>query len=116
MVKLPSYGKLAIQKPAAKEPEKPEKPAAKAVTAEAGEPAAKRRTGRPAAGRTMKEAASPMMLYLHPRGHKALKRYALDQNTKAHTLVIQALEEWALKKGLRDPMRIESEGKRKDDD
>ena len=33
-----------------------------------------------------------MMLYLDPAALKALKRYALDQNTKVHSLLLDAVE------------------------
>ena len=46
------------------------------------------------------------MLYLHPAGLKALKRYALDQNTKVHSLLLDAVEAWARSKGLSDPIRV----------
>ena len=37
-------------------------------------------------GRTLKETSAHLMLYLHPDAAKALKRYAVDQNTKVHDL------------------------------
>jgi hypothetical protein len=70
------------------------------------------RRGRPPVARTLKEAAAPVMLYLHPAGAKALKRYALDQNTKVHSLLLDAVEEWARSKGLREPMRVDLAVKR----
>ncbi len=68
--------------------------------------AAKR--GRPPAGQTLKEAAAPVMLYLHPSGLKALKRYALDQNTKVHSLLLEAVEAWFQSHGLREPVRVQT--------
>jgi hypothetical protein len=61
--------------------------------------------GRTPAGRTLKEASTPVMLYLHPAGAKALKRYALDQNTKVHSLLIEAVEAWFKSHGLREPVK-----------
>jgi hypothetical protein len=64
------------------------------------------RRGRPPANRTLKEASAPVMLYLHPAGAKALKRYALDQNTKVHSLLLDAVEAWFKAHGLREPVRV----------
>ena len=46
------------------------------------------------------------MLYLHPAGGKALKRYALEQDTKVHSLLLEAVEDWFKKHGLREPVRV----------
>lgn len=64
------------------------------------------RRGRPPVNRTLKEASAPVMLYLHPAGAKALKRYALDQNTKVHSLLLDAVEAWFKAHGLREPVRV----------
>ena len=77
-----------------------------AAVSEANHETRAARRGRPPAGRTLKEASSPVMLYLHPAGLKALKRYALDQNTKVHSLLLDAVEAWARSKGLSDPIRV----------
>ena len=66
------------------------------------------RRGRPPAGRTLKEAAAPVMLYLDPAALKALKRYALDQNTKVHSLLLDAVEAWFKSHGLRQPVRVQT--------
>lgn len=47
-----------------------------------------------------------MMLYLDPAALKALKRYALDQNTKVHSLLLDAVEAWFRSHGLREPVRV----------
>lgn len=62
--------------------------------------------GRPPIARTLKEASAPVMLYLHPAAAKALKRYALDQNTKVHSLLLDAVEAWFKAHGLREPVRV----------
>ena len=62
--------------------------------------------GRPPAAKTLREASAPVMLYLHPAGLKALKRYALDQNTKVHSLLLEAVEAWFKAHGLREPVRV----------
>lgn len=101
----PSYGKLAIQTPA----KEPVKTVRESGGQKAGKTATeKRKRGRPAADRTLKESAVQVVLYLNPRGHKALKRFALDENTKVHSLMMDALEDWSRRHGLREPMRVEA--------
>jgi hypothetical protein len=39
---------------------------------------------------------------------KALKRYAVDQNTKVHSLLIEAVEDWFKRHGLREPVRADT--------
>ncbi|HQT84942.1 MULTISPECIES: hypothetical protein [Acidiphilium] len=63
------------------------------------------RRGRPPSGTTLKEMSKPVQLYLHPVGLKAIKRFALEENTKVHTLLIEAIEMWAKSKGLNEPIR-----------
>ena len=48
------------------------------------------------------------MLYLDPAALKALKRYALDQNTKVHSLLLDAVETWFKSYGLRQPVRVQT--------
>ena len=74
--KPPSYAAVELQPV--------EAPDATQPVAELEQTAPARR-GRPPAARTLKEAAAPVMLYLDPAALKALKRYALDQNTKVHS-------------------------------
>ncbi len=57
---------------------------------------------------TLKAASHHLMVYVHPDAGKALKRYALDRNTKVHSLVIEALEEWFRRNGLREPVRADT--------
>ena len=64
--------------------------------------------GRPPAGQTLKEAAAPVMLYIDPAALKALKRYAIDQNTKVHSLLLDAVEAWFKAHGLRQPVRVQT--------
>jgi hypothetical protein len=94
------------------------KPAPPPASAEAPQEAvtetAPARRGRPPAGRTLKEASAPVMLYLHPAGAKALKRYALDQNTKVHSLLLDAVETWFRSHGLREPVRVHTLPQRQD--
>ena len=52
--------------------------------------------------------AAPVMLYLDPAALKALKRYALDQNTKVHSLLLDAVEAWFKSHGLRQPVRVQT--------
>jgi hypothetical protein len=58
------------------------------------------------AGGTMRDLSAPFTLYLHPDGAKALKRYALEQDTKVHTLLLDAVEDWFRRKGLREAVRV----------
>jgi hypothetical protein len=58
--------------------------------------------------RTLKEASAHLMLYLHPDAARALKRYAVDQNAKVHDLLLEAVEEWFRRHGLREPVRVET--------
>ncbi len=64
------------------------------------------RRGRPSLGATLKDVAKPVQLYLNPVGLKAIKRFALEENTKVHTLLIEAIEVWAKSKGLNEPIRV----------
>jgi hypothetical protein len=48
------------------------------------------------------------MLYIHPDASKALKRYALDQNTKVHDLLLEAVEDWFRRHGLRERVRAQT--------
>ena len=63
--------------------------------------------------RTLKESSAHLMLYLHPAAAKALQRYALDQSSprnkvKVHDLILEALEDWFRRHGLREPVRAVS--------
>ena len=57
-------------------------------------------------GVTMRELSAPFTLYLHRDAAKALKRYALEQDTKVHTLLLDAVEDWFRRKGLRESVRV----------
>lgn len=93
---------------AAVELEPIEAPAAPPLPAEPDAAPAPVWHGRRQAGRTLKEAAAPVMLYLDPAALKALKRYALDQNTKVHSLLLDAVEAWFKSHGLRQPVRVQT--------
>jgi len=54
----------------------------------------------------MRDLADQVMLYLNPAGHKELKRYAIGADRKVHDLLIEAVEEWAAKRGIREQMRV----------
>jgi hypothetical protein len=67
---------------------------------------------------TLKESSAHLMLYLHPAAVKALQRYALDQSSprnkvKVHDLILEALEDWFRRHGLREPVRAASARNRK---
>ncbi len=65
--------------------------------------------------RPMESRADPTILYLHPDGKYELKRYALARGpkVKVHDLLLEALEEWAERKGIAAPMRVPSERSRR---
>ena len=64
-------------------------------------------TKRPApTGKTLKETAAQTVLYLDPAASLALKRYALDQGVKVHDLLIEAVQEWIDRKGIRAHARV----------
>lgn len=96
----PSYPNMSLA-PAEPSPVPPQAEAAPATTS-----AAPRRRGE--GGRTLKEASAHLMLYLHPDAAKALKRYAVDQNAKVHDLLLEAVEDWFRRHGLREPVRAET--------
>ena len=97
----PSYAALELTPTAS--PPKTETPA-EALPEPLPEPSGARR-GRPTTGHTLKEVSAPVMLYLDPKALKALKRYALDQNTKVHSLLLEAVEAWFKSHGLRETVR-----------
>jgi hypothetical protein len=94
MAKKPDYGNLTL------EPPESEAPAPATV--------ARARSEKPERGRTLKEAATQTVIYLHPAAAKALKRYALEQDKKPHDLLIEALEAWFKSHGLQGPVRAET--------
>ena len=69
--------------------------------------------GPSAGGQTLKEVSAQLMLYLHPAAAKALQRYALDQSmpgrkVKVHDLLLEAVEDWFRRHGLREPVRAKT--------
>lgn len=62
-----------------------------------------------ATGQTLKQVAKTHLLYLHPAASKQLQRYAVDQSgdteIKVHDLLIEAIQDWFDKHGLRGPIR-----------
>ena len=65
--------------------------------------------------RPMESKAEPTLIYLHPEGKMALKQYALGQGlgVKVHDLLIEAMEEWADKRGLSTTFRVSTDRKRR---
>lgn len=65
---------------------------------------------RPARRRPMESKADPTVLYLHPDGKMSLKRFALGRGMKVrvHDLLMEAVEEWAQKRGVQGPFRVPS--------
>ena len=92
----PSYAQMTLA-PVTPEAPPPVVPVADAAAVRRGE-----------GGRTLKEASAHLMLYLHPDAAKALKRYAVDQNTKVHDLLLEAVEDWFRRHGLREPVKADT--------
>jgi hypothetical protein len=116
MAKAPpvSYGggvKLAPQPPAelVAAPAAPSAPLASAAQAGGGE------GGYAGRRRPMESKSDPTILYLHPEGKYELKRFALalGPKVKVHDLLMEAIEEWAQRKGIAAPMRVPSERPRR---
>ncbi len=65
--------------------------------------------------RPMESKADPTIVYLHPDGKYELKRFALalGPKVKVHDLLIEAIEEWAQRKGIVAPIRVPSERPRR---
>ena len=56
---------------------------------------------------TLKEAASAVVLYLHPAAHKQIKQWCLDEGIRVHDFLIDAVEQSMRSKGLRAVVRAE---------
>jgi len=69
-------------------------------------PAVATPTNQPTRPPRMRDLADQVVLYLNPAGHKELKRFAIGADRKVHDLLIQAVEEWAEKRGIREKMRV----------
>jgi hypothetical protein len=65
--------------------------------------------------RPMESKSDPTIVYLHPEGKYELKRFALalGPKVKVHDLLMEAIEEWAQRKGIAAPMRVPSERPRR---
>ena len=65
--------------------------------------------------RPMESKSDPTIVYLHPEGKYELKRFALalGPKVKVHDLLLEAIEEWAQRKGIAAPMRVPSERSRR---
>ena len=56
----------------------------------------------------LKQRSKPVMLYLHPAGHKALKLYSVEAGKPMHDLLLEAVEDWSRKHGITAPIRADS--------
>jgi hypothetical protein len=65
--------------------------------------------------RPMESKSDPTVLYLHPEGKYELKRFALAKGpkVKVHDLLMEAIEEWAQRHGLKGPFRVPPERPRR---
>ena len=68
-------------------------------------PQATAKPSKPKAGGTLKKSAAQLVLYINPAAAKALKLYAGTNDVKVHDLIIEALEDWVARKGLREQVR-----------
>jgi len=84
----------------------PSYPSLAVVPAAASAPTAAPPADQPARSPRMRDRADQVVLYLEPAGHKALKQYALGADRKVHDLLLEAVEEWAAKHGIREQMRV----------
>jgi cell pole-organizing protein PopZ len=87
-----SYDALAIRD----EEKQPESPAI-----EAPQPPQKE-------SQLLRDVAAHIMVYIHPDAAKALATYAHRNKVRVHDLIIEALEDWFRKHGLREPVRAKS--------
>lgn len=69
----------------------------------------------PSRRRPLETKSDPTIVYLNPEGKYELKRFALalGPKVKVHDLLIEAIEEWAQRKGIAAPMRVPSERPRR---
>jgi hypothetical protein len=67
--------------------------------------AAPRRARTPQKATGKGEKGQPYVTYLNPLGHRALRLYALESGGSVQGIIIEALETWAKKHGLTEPMR-----------
>lgn len=60
--------------------------------------------------RPLLDHSEPTIIYLHPEGKHQLRAYAVAQGlkVKVHDLLIEAVEEWAARRGLQGPFRVRS--------
>ena len=118
MAKPPvSYGRsVKLTQPAPVEAPAPAMPPAAApAPAFAPAPSGGGEGAYPARRRPMESRSDPTILYLHPEGKYELKRFALalGPKVKVHDLLMEAIEEWAQRKGIAAPMRVASERPRR---
>jgi hypothetical protein len=116
MAKTPpvSYGggvKLAPQAPA-ELPSAPTPASAPAASVARAEEGLRAHSGR---RRPMESKSDPTIIYLNPDGKYELKRFALalGPKVKVHDLLMEAIEEWAERKGITAPMRVPSDRPRR---
>lgn len=107
---LPDFSTLVIQEQPPPPPSAPVGATDAAQVDGATRLARPRRGKPPKASGKVKEDASPVLVYLDPAGHKALKLYAVESGRRVHDLMLEAVEEWARKRGVLEPMRLQGRG------
>ena len=97
----PSYAKFALDPVVAESPVR--------STGDAGADTSGPFAKEGAIRQTLKQVAKTHLLYLHPAASKQLQRYAVEQSgdaeVKVHDLLIEAVQDWFDKHGLRGPIR-----------
>lgn len=97
-----SYGDDLALPSAAPDPPPPS-PAPSPAPEAAPEPTAGVKTAR----RPILDKSDPTIVYLDPRGKHQLRHYAVSQGlrVRVHDLLLEAIEEWAERRGLPGPFR-----------
>jgi len=108
-----SYGVLNIGGEQQQAPPAPEALPTAGPSSSPSAPSAEARPNHPDA-HLVKQRAQQVMIYMRPEAHKALNRYALEQSTfrnkiKPHDLLVEAVQDWFDKRGLREQVRVEPE-------
>jgi len=110
-----SYAHLVVSVPSAAK-ESPIPPAAEPDPAPAAVSAVHtelRGRGRPKTATTLRAQAVQLGVYVTPAFRRALNIYAAESDLKPHDCLLEALEEWARKKKIAAPVRVDTEANSK---
>jgi len=102
----PSYAGLSLDlQPLPSAPSPADEGVPKAVSQIPASSLQPRSGGKPRNDDGKVEKGQPYVTYLHPKGHRALRLYALEAGSSVQGIIIEALENWAKKHGITEPMR-----------